>query len=119
MAKAFYMRKKRKRQDAKGCAVAGGTKSLDGSKGALLYGVTRLPRSASCGAWMPVQTVILCVTLLRTRGCTPCDATHLSLHNHERKPFVYQLAPSHGFLLSLHVLLDNTVRMGYNHMNFL
>ena len=38
MAKAFYMRKKRKRQDAKGCAVAGGTKSLDGGKGALLYG---------------------------------------------------------------------------------
>ena len=94
-------------------------KSLDEGKGALLYGVTRLPRSASCGAWMPVRTVILCVASLRTRGCTPCDASHLSLHNHERKPSVCQPVTSHGFLLSLHVLLDNAARMGYNHMNFL
>ena len=82
-------------------------------------GQRELTRSASCGAWMPVRTVILCVAMLRIRGCTPCDAAHLSLHNHERKPSVCQPVTSHGFLLSLHVLLDNTVRMGYNYMNFL
>jgi hypothetical protein len=32
---------------------------------------------------------------------------------------VCQPVTSHGFLLSLHVLLDNVARMGYNHMNFL
>ena len=112
----FFMRKNKQRRYAKGRRKR---KSLDGDKGALLYGVTRLPRSASCGAWMPVRTVILCVALLRTRGCTPCDASHLSLHSHEESSLDARLLFSWLFLLVRRASLDNAKRMQYNHMNFL
>ena len=55
-------------------------KSLGGDKGALLYGVTRVPRSASCGAWMPAQTVILMRRAAPYKGLHPlrCFASILA-----------------------------------------
>ena len=61
----------------------------------------------------------LCVALLRTRGCTPCDASHLSLHSHEESSLDARLLFSWLFLLVRRASLDNAKRMQYNHMNFL
>ena len=55
---------------------------------------TSIRGSVSCPVVRPAELgclseqVSLCVAVLRTRGCTPCDASHLSLRSHERKPSV-------------------------------
>ena len=86
---------------------------------------TSIRGSVSCPVVRPAEPGCLseqsslCVALLRTRGCTPCDASHLSLHSHEESSLDARLFFSWLFLLVRRASLDNAKRMQYNHMNFL
>lgn len=67
-----------------------------------------------CGALPERPSVRFCVALLRPRGCTPCDAVHLSLRTHERNPAAYIRIPFMGLMFSRDISVDKTLISLYN-----
>ena len=88
-------------------------------------GRTSIRGSGSCPVVRPAEPGCLseqsslCVALLRTRGCTPCDAAHLSLRSHEESSLDARLLSLWLFLFVRRATLDNAKRTQYNYMNFL
>ena len=63
-------------------------------------GQLRLAHMCVLRSLMKRPSVRFCVALLRSRGCTPCDASHLSLRTHERNPAVGIRISFMGFIFS-------------------
>ena len=63
-------------------------------------GQLRLARLCVLRSKTKRPSVRFCVALLRTRGCTPCDASHLSLRTHERHSTANIRISFMGFIFS-------------------